>query len=38
MTVEEFLYACEGRGWHFTIQWVRRRLRELAKEASDAAQ
>lgn len=29
MTVEEFLTACEARGWHFTVNWVRRRLREL---------
>lgn len=29
MTVDEFLAACEKKGWHFTITWVKRRLREL---------
>jgi hypothetical protein len=29
MTVEEFVQACEARGWHFTANWVRRRLREM---------
>lgn len=30
MTVEDFIAACERRGWHFTANWVRRRLRELS--------
>jgi hypothetical protein len=30
MTVEEFIIACEKRGWHFTANWVRKRLRELS--------
>ncbi len=29
MSVEEFLVACEKRGWHFTVNWVRKRLKQL---------
>lgn len=34
MTVEEFLALCEKRGWHFTVNWVRKRLRQLQDEAA----
>lgn len=29
MTIEDFLVACKAKGWHFTYNWVSKRLREL---------
>lgn len=32
MTVEEFLALCEKRGWHFTVSWVKKRLKQLQEK------
>lgn len=29
MSIEEFLAACKLKGWHFTYNWVSKRLKEL---------
>lgn len=34
MTVAEFLAACKLRGWHFTVNWVTKRVRQLEEERS----
>lgn len=35
MSIEEFITACKGRGWHFTASWVERRLRQMLTPESD---
>lgn len=32
MTIEDFLTACKLKGWHFTYNWVKKRLKQLEQE------
>lgn len=32
MTIDEFLAHCKDHSWHFTVSWVKRRMRQLEEE------